>query len=271
MAVYAKESPNALNMALQSLYRQSIAAEEIVLVKDGPLTHDLDDVILSFIPLLPLHIISLPINVGLAKALNIGLAAASHPWIMRFDSDDICDERRIESQISYIKNDNLDIFGSQIDEFDDNPLMSNTLRTVPCSHEEIVSYSKRRSPFNHMTVCYRKSFVEKVGGYPLIYLMEDYALWIKMISSGARTKNSPEILVHARVGNGMIARRGGLKYFRSEWSLQYFIYKLGFKSFLEMVIDGAMRSIIFLLPLMFKHYFYKNFLRSRPIKRHETH
>jgi len=45
ISVYHKEKPDFLDQALSSIENQTLKADEIVLVKDGPLTNELDEVI----------------------------------------------------------------------------------------------------------------------------------------------------------------------------------------------------------------------------------
>lgn len=156
----------------------------------------------------------------------------------------------------------MDLFGAQINEFDSDPVRPMRSREVPCAHEDIVRFARRRNPFNHMTVCFRKSLADEVGGYPNIALMEDYALWLKMIAAGARTANSSEVLVHARVGNGMVERRGGWRYARSEWRLQALMRQLKLKPAWRALVDGGMRSLVFLSPVWLRTRIYRFALRQ---------
>ena len=68
-----------------------------------------------------------------------------------------------------------------------------------------------------MTVAYQKSAVINCGGYE--DLQEDYYLWIKLVAQGQKVANLPDILVYARVGNGMVGRRRGLNQAKAEWRL----------------------------------------------------
>lgn len=264
MSVYARESPRSLALALESLCAQTVAPDQVVLVKDGPLTVDLDAVVDGFAARLPLTIVALPTNVGLARALNAGLRATTQPWILRFDTDDLCVPQRIEWQREAILAGTWDLFGGQIDEFADDPAQAHQSRRVPTTHEEILRFARRRNPFNHMTVCYRRERVEAVGGYPDIPLMEDFALWLRLLAAGARTCNLPRVLVHARVGNGMLQRRGGWRYVRSEWRLQQLMHELGFKSRLASLRDGTLRSLVFLAPVGLRGWIYRRALRAAP-------
>lgn len=263
MAVYAKERPDFLAQALASLVQQTRLPEEVVLVRDGALTPSLNEIIADFQLRLPMRVVSLDRNVGLAPALNEGLKVASQPWIMRFDSDDLCVPDRIRVQAQLAMSDQYDIIGSQVREFEVSPSDSVRSRSLPCHHAEIVQFCSRRNPLNHMTVCYRKELVVEVGGYPPVYLMEDYALWALLLRRGARAMNSPQSLVYARIGNGMHRRRGGFRYLRSEAAMQRHLVQLCYKTPVRALIDGFLRGIVFLAPVWARKLVYQNLLRTK--------
>ena len=75
MSVYYKENPEYLKRALDSILNQTITADEIVLIKDGPLTKELDDAIANYEEkyIAILRVLSLENNVGLGEALNYGV------------------------------------------------------------------------------------------------------------------------------------------------------------------------------------------------------
>ncbi len=267
MSVYAREQPVALDAALQSLASQTVLPAEVLLVKDGPLGPELDAVIDRYMRDLPLVTHPLPANVGLTRALNHGLRLVRQPWVMRFDSDDICVPHRVESQREMALNGRLSLFGAQIFEFDVSPAQARRSRTVPIMHSEILAKGLVRNPFNHMTVCYRRDLALSVGGYPEIPFMEDYGLWMRMLAQGIETANSHESLVFARIGNGMLARRGGVRYARSEWMLQRHMVALGLKSRRRALWDGSRRSAVFLTPVAVRSIVYEHFLRNDALRR----
>ncbi|HCC66481.1 MAG TPA: amylovoran biosynthesis protein AmsE, partial [Moraxella sp.] len=90
MSLYDKENPEFLSECLASLVNQTRQADEVVLVFDGAINLALQKVVQDFKPQLPLTIIPLTKNVGLGQALNAGLNACQHDWVMRMDTDDIC-------------------------------------------------------------------------------------------------------------------------------------------------------------------------------------
>ncbi|MFM5867650.1 glycosyltransferase [Aeromonas caviae] len=262
MSVYKNDNPHHLYDALLSVVNCTLLPHEVVIVEDGEISNLLSETISEFEHKLPIKRIPLERNLGLGKALSIGLLQCSHEWVARFDSDDICHPLRFEKQLDYIKNHgNISIVGSWIAEFQTAPENSHAYRKTPTSHQTIVEYAKSRNPFNHMTVMYRKKAVLSAGNYQDDYLYEDYALWVRMIKHGCVTANIPEFLVYARTGNGMEVRRGGIKYVKSEVKAQYNFYKLGFISLTALFKNLAIRVPVRLVPGSIRKFIYRQILR----------
>jgi glycosyltransferase involved in cell wall biosynthesis len=263
MPVYHKDNPVYFDEALASLAPQLPWVDEVVLVKDGPLGPALEAALDVHRARLPLRELALPHNAGLARALNAGLAQCRADWVFRFDADDLCLPERAALQAERLREGLLDILGGQIEECDPATRAVTGRREVPCGAHEIRSYLRRRNPFNHMTVCYRRAFIRAVGGYPNIPFKEDYALWAKAIASGARAANLPQVLVRARAGGELVARRGGLAYARSEMALQSFLHRNGLQSGLSSLLVGAARAAVFAAPLSVRQLVYRTALRTR--------
>ena len=72
MSVYAKEQPQFLKLAIESILNQTISTNEFVIVCDGPLTQALDDVLDSYSDKYKslFKFIRLPQNLGLGPALR---------------------------------------------------------------------------------------------------------------------------------------------------------------------------------------------------------
>ena len=222
MAVYYKESPQFFDMALKSnLIEQTLLPDEFVLICDGKLTQPLEEVIDKYQKLFPdiFRVYRLEENVGLGRALNFGIEKCSNEWIARADSDDICVETRFEKQIDYIKNNSVDFLSSHIYEFNDDFTKPVTKKTVPVTHDAIVKMAKSRNPLNHMAVMYKKSAVLDAGSYVHLPYTEDFYLWLRAMVKGYKFGNVDDYLVNARVGNGMVNRRGNKEHLWA-WKVQ---------------------------------------------------
>lgn len=263
MSVYAKEQPQYLAAALESLCKCETRIHEVVLVEDGPLTQPLRDVIDAYRDRLPLYSVQLPVNQGLGPALTAGLKACSTAWVARFDTDDLVQSHRFECQISCLRDHpDVDICGGWIREFDVDPQSeAGRVRRVPLSHANIAAYARSRNPFNHMTVMFRRDVALAAGGYGNEPMYEDYALWVRMLQHGARAMNVPDVLVLARTGSAMFARRGGWKYLASEWSMQRTFLRAGFIGPIRFLINLAIRLPVRLFPNGLRRFIYERLLR----------
>lgn len=211
MSVYSKENPNNFDRALKSnLSEQTLMPSELVLVCDGPLTAELDEIIEKYRNMFPdiLKVYPLEENIGLGNALNFGLKKCSYDLVARSDSDDVCVPERFALQTEYMKlHPEVSASSGAIDEFDDDPAKPKKIKIMPITHNELCEYARKRNPLNHMAVIFRKSDVIEVGSYQHLKYLEDYYLWMRLVASGKKIGNLDKILVHACVGNGMLNRR----------------------------------------------------------------
>ena len=265
MSVYYKEKPEYLQLALESIINQTVKPSEIVLVQDGKLTEELQAVITEYLQNYPtiFKTYALKQNQGLGKALNFGMQKCSNELIARMDTDDIAEPNRFELQIKEFEQDKeLMLCGGQIAEFADNPAEITSYRNVPLKHNEILNFAKKRNPFNHMTVMFKKQAVQSVGGYMDMPYFEDYWLWARMLKTGYKVKNINQVLVKVRAGQDMIARRGGNSYIKEIIKFERSICNLGLidtSTFTKMTI---IRILISIIPLGMRTIFYNKFLRK---------
>lgn len=249
LSLYAREHADWFAACLQSLCDQSLQADEIILVLDGAIGAELQQVIQDFQHRLPIKVVPLPHNVGLGLALNHGLSHCRHEWILRMDSDDISHPARFSRQWAYIEqHPEVAFFSGQVAEFSQQPDHIEQLKAVPCQHAEILAYARWRNPINHMAAAYRKSAVLAVGGYQHHQYMEDYNLWLRLLAQGYLAHNLPDILVYARAGHNLYQRRRGYPYIRSEWQLLRLKRRLGIQPFWPALSCFGMRSASRLLP-----------------------
>lgn len=265
MSVYYKENPEYLKQAIESMLNQTIKSNDFVIVCDGKLTDELYEVLDFYESNLNncIHRLQLDKNYGLGIALNKGLEVCRNELVARMDSDDIALPDRIEKQLKEFEKDtNLTLCGAYVEEFNDNPGDTKVIKKVPITNEEIQKYIKKRNPFNHMTVIFRKNTIKECGSYEHCYLNEDYYLWAKVIAKGHHAVNIPEILVQMRVGNGMYERRGGFSYIKGDISMQRKLYDLQLISFLLYLFNIAVRSTVRILPTNFRKLIYVKMIRK---------
>lgn len=245
----------------ESIAKQSLKPNEVVVVHDGPLTPALYEVLAKWEQKLPLKQIILEKNVGLGEALNKGLEACSNDLIARVDTDDINHLDRFEKQVKYMDS-NPDVFAasSDVNEFETDPNKPSRVKKVPCS-DNVLEYSLKRNPLNHMATIFRRHAVIEVGGYKHHLYMEDYNLWLRLQAKGYKISNIQEALVSARVGNGMLERRRGLPYAMSELAMGRIMYQLNLAKGPKVALYFFARALTRIVPAFILSHIYRTALR----------
>lgn len=265
MSVYQKENPKWFQNSMESMLKQTIPTDDFVLVEDGPLTEELEKIVIKYEKDYAdlFHVIRLKENMGLGNALRIGVEACKNSWIARMDSDDYSVPDRIEKEFAVLeKNPEVSIIGSSIAEFTGDIKNVISYRLLPSSHEEIVAYSKKRNPFGHPSILFKKEVVLEAGNYQDYHLVEDYDLWIRMIEKGAICYNIEEILVYMRIDENFYKRRGGRTYLKSILAFKKEQYQKGYYSLTDYLVSAGSHVISCLLPNSLRKFIYQKMLRK---------
>lgn len=122
-------------------------------------------------------------------------------------------------------------------------------RVLPEHQSEIVRFSKKRNPFNHPSVMFRKSDVIEAGGYSeRFHLFEDYYLWVRMLKNGCQTANIRETLLNMRVSEDTYMRRGGLSYAKDMIRFHYWLLRTDWIKGLDFLTGTIPHVIVCLMP-----------------------
>lgn len=265
MSVYHKEKPEYLKQAIASIQAQTLPTDDFVLVCDGPLNDALDAVIAKKQQEMgeTLNVVRLAKNGGLGNALNEGIKYCRNELVARMDSDDIAYQDRCEKQIAvFYTHPEVSICSGIVEEFTSTPDVVDAKRVPPEAHEEIVEFAKKRNPFNHPCVMYKRSAVEAVGSYQDFYLLEDYYLWLRMLMAGYQGYNIQEPLLHMRAGSDMYLRRAGWKYAKTQARLFKFMKSQGFIGEGQYIKSCVIRSGSALAPNWLRKLMFEKVLRK---------
>lgn len=266
MSVYDKEKPEYLIQSIESMLNQTLKPEQFVIVEDGMLNQELQNVIDGYknkdqqlFTILPLKE-----NVGLGRALDEGLKVCRNEIIARMDSDDISCPDRCEKEMHLFEQDSsLVIVGCNIDEFWDDPNEIKCSRIVPSDPEEIRKKIGRIQPFNHPTVMYRKSEVLRCGGYGKMRRKQDRDLFSRMINMGCKARNINESLLLFRSNADNYKRRKSWAYCKSTIDVTYVIWKRGHCSLTDLAYVIVGQTALFIMPLPIMKFISDKILRKK--------
>jgi glycosyltransferase involved in cell wall biosynthesis len=263
LPVYAGNSSEQFREAFESsVHRQTLRPDAVVVVQDGPVGDELAaalDELESGSPV-PVTRVRLEQNLGLAAALNAGIAVTTTEFVARMDADDVSVTDRFERQLPVVRERGLDILGGSLVEFRGTVDQVDAVRVPPIGIDEIRHSAPFRQPFNHPTVVMRRSAVLAVGGYPTdVGRFEDYVLFARMIVGGALVDNLPETLLYYRSDEGAYQRRGGWQHFRAEVGLQRELRRIGLTSRLQWARNVLLRGPYRLVPVGVRARAYRRF------------
>lgn len=219
MSVYKSEKGLMLQRALQSVWDdQTQKPDQIVLVVDGPVPEELELIVDSLQLTVnasgtaTMTVVKLPVNVGLTKALNVGLKHVTGDLVARMDSDDIAAPNRFELQERFLEeHPDIDIVGGSMQEFDDEHECLN-IRHYPQTHEEACKYIVKACPLAHPAVMMRKRMFDEGLKYDERYRMsQDIKLWYDAILAGYKIANLPDVCLYFRQQGDVFRRRSRVK------------------------------------------------------------
>lgn len=264
LSIYRKEKAEYFDECLKSIYSQTVKSDEIIIIEDGPLPEELHQIIRKYKELYNnITTYSFESNVMLGKALAKGVELCSYDLIARMDTDDIALPDRFEKQLRFMTNHvDVSVLGGSIIEFDHNGKYE-MFKEMPTDMNGIKKYARYRNPINHMTAMFRKQDVIEVGNYQHYPFLEDYYLWIRLLSKGKIIINLNEPLVRVRIDNNLYRRRGGKEYFYKYIQLRTFQYHVCLLKKKEYVYSIFYTALITLQPSFIRKKIYRRILRKK--------
>ena len=250
MSVYANDKPEFLKLAIESILNQTRKTNNFVIVLDGIVGKELDSLVANYSSKNScIDVVKSEVNLGLGKALDLGLSHCINELVARMDADDISLPERCDKLFNLFNNNpELSIAGTYIDEFSDNPNKIDSCRTVPTTDLEIKKFIKRRSPFNHPTVMFKKSEVIRCGGYGPLKRKQDMDLFSRMLNMGCVAQNIPESLLLFRADENNLKRRRSKEYRKSTIQVAKLNYRRGYISLFDLIYIRLSQFFILFIP-----------------------
>lgn len=265
MSVYKKTTPSELVRSIESMLQQTVKPAEIVIVEDGPITNEVSRVLSEYEAAYPglFKIGGYTEGKGLWYALRYGMNACTFELIARMDSDDYAHPDRIERELRAFADDpSLGCVGTNVVEFEGDPDNPVALVELPSVHEEIIRFGRRRCPYRHSTLLYRKSAVVDAGGYQEMPLFEDYDLFLRMARSGVKFRNINEPLMYMATDNDFFMRRGQPDYLRKMLRFRRECLRRGDIRIWDYIVVSVPHIITILAPNRVRRFIYQSFLRK---------
>ena len=177
---------------------------ELIIVNDA--STDTTSEILQKFDDCRLRVITNPMNLGLTKSLNLGMAAARGQYIARMDADDLSLPHRLERQRQFLE-DHPDhaLVGSSYYQIDENGQIRSLIQVLTAD-SDLRAGLRQQNWFGHGSVMMRRETVQQLNGYDEQFTYaQDYDLWLRM-SEHFRLANLAEPLYCWRASSSCISK-----------------------------------------------------------------
>lgn len=194
---------------IQSILQQSLQSFELIIVNDHSDDKSID-IAASFndrrIKILDAT------SRGIVSALNTGLNFCSSDYVARMDADDLMRPLRLEKQYRLMRQrDDLGLCATQAEKFPLERIQAGYVeymrwQNACLTDEDVRNDIYIESPFAHPSVMFRKTVVDRLGGYRDGAFPEDYELWLRLHQAGTRMEKLPEVLLDWRESDTRLSR-----------------------------------------------------------------
>lgn len=182
------------------------------------------------------------INSGSAVSRNKSLSFVKGKYIAFIDSDDLWLPEKLEKQIKFMEDNNIDFSFTAYELIDEqgNPTGQkvDTHLTGPVSYEDML---RKKATLGCSTVMLRRSAFEDIS-MPLIRTGQDYGLWLKLLKTGVKAYPMPEVLTQYRILPNSISRNK-VKKAKRQWQIYREIEKLPLLKSIECFCFYAWRAV----------------------------
>lgn len=198
-----------LHEAIDSVLSQTFKKFELIVVDDGSTDHT-RSVIEHYCNLDRRVVAISKKNTGLADSLNVGIAHAKGAWIARLDADDLCEERRLDEQLAFVRQyPDVVLLGSGFVEIDEHKQVIKE-HSYPSTHRTLVRHLERlQRMFPHSSAFFKRETAEAAGCYnPFFKKTQDWDLWLRLAERG-KLASLKRCLVRVRKHSEQIQKSPG--------------------------------------------------------------
>ena len=174
-----------IGKAIESVLQQTFTDFEFIIINDGS-TDNTELAILAFADQRIVYLKN-PQNKGLVYSLNRAIDLANGKYIARMDADDICKMERLAKQTDYLdQNENITVLATTIDFINESEQKTGIWeldrRTVTA--EQIKKQMPYENCIAHPSIMIRSEILKNLKYDPRQVNIEDYDLWLRLLSRG---------------------------------------------------------------------------------------
>ena len=192
--------------ALKSLESQTMKNFETLVVLDECWSQTKEIVLNSNLNL-KINFLDKEFKNGLSEAKNLGLSNINTDLVAFLDGDDLYLENKLEKQIDFFMNNEVDFLGTQswnINGLNENNIFESCFKIGENeTHEQIKTKLDFENCLTHGSMMIKMSSLKELGFYKNVTGMEDWDLWKRAVNYGFKFYQIQERLYTHRLGTSV--------------------------------------------------------------------
>lgn len=204
MSAY-NESFDELSRSIDSIINQTYQNIEFIIVSDNPENQDIKTAVYEANDQ-RIKFIENKKNIGLVNSLNIAISKATGSYIARMDADDISKLTRLEDEMQYMQQNNLDIVGTFIEIIDEKGVVQKETMRFPITAAHVKLFIRWGSCLAHPTWMVKLKVYQELNGYRNVPRCEDYDFILRAMAHGYKVGNIPIVELSYRVRQSGISK-----------------------------------------------------------------
>lgn len=203
------EEKRWLREAIDSVLHQTYENLEFIIVYDNPANEELLEFLRNYTKAdSRVRIVVNDKNLGVSASQNRSLAEAKGMYIVKMDADDISLPDRIEKQMAFLMEHQLDmVAGERTIINEDSMVTADVTRNLPEKPEKAAKLLRHVNFIIHPSVLYKRELAELAGGYRDFPMSVDYDLWLRAVKKGFKIGVLNEKLIQYRVREKSISHK----------------------------------------------------------------
>ncbi len=199
MSVYNEEE-QWLRKSVESILQQTYSHLQIIIILDNPENQQAKNILEEYAGQDDrVEVYINEENIGLVASLNKALTFVKAEYVARMDADDIALPKRLELEMEYLQNHDVDFVAASIEMIDEEEKEIPLSPMGGFSSEEFREMMKNGNIAPHPTWLLTKSMYDSLGGYREAKYCEDYDFLLRGLQKGFRCGKIEDVVLKYRV------------------------------------------------------------------------
>lgn len=212
MSTY-NEKVEWIQASISSILNQTFKNIELIIIVDNPLNQEIRQCLEQYSGNKRVSVFFNEKNMGLVYSLNRAISVCHGEYIARMDADDIAIETRLQKELDYLNDNNLDFVFANVNQMSENGKVTYRNAGIDMRPSEINKIIRYGNVSKHPTWFLKSTVFSDLGGYRNIEYCEDFDFVLRALSMDFKIGLLGTSVLNYRYRESSISRSNALEQF----------------------------------------------------------